>query len=112
MPELFELVDVKRFSPGASTFADAGLRYIHLPDLSLPANCTLVKDHALLCMDQRDGYPTRLFFAHQVGTSVRALNWNMTPTVAGVVWQAFSWKDVPSTTPIEVLLGHLVAFIP
>ena len=111
MPDLFDLSDLKRFSAGASTLTDAGLRYVYLPQLSLPAVCSPAKADALLCMDTRDGYPTRLFFSQPIGSPARSLNWHMTPTVAGVVWHAFSWKDVPSTTPIQVLLGHLAAFV-
>jgi hypothetical protein len=111
MPDWFDLTDLQRFSSGASTLSDAGLRYIHLPDLRLPPTCSPPKADALLCMDARDGYPTRLFFSRPIATPARGLNWHMTPTVAGVVWHAFSWNNVPSTAPIQVLLGHLAAFV-
>ena len=110
--EIFDLNNLKRFSSTASSFMDAGLRYIHLPGLSLPENCTPGSCDALLCMDQRDGYPTRLFLSSKVQASAPPLNWHMTPTVAGRVWQAFSWKGVPSTDPVSVLIGHLKAFTP
>jgi hypothetical protein len=62
-------------------------------------------------MDARDGYPTRLFFSERIGTTARTLNWHMTVTVAGTVWHAFSWNGIPSSDPVEVLLGHLNAFV-
>lgn len=112
MPDLFDLTQLKRFSSGVSVFADAGLRYIHLPELALPAQCDPPSSDALLCMDARDGYPTRLLLASKIETPARPLNWHMSPTVAGRVWQAFSWKGVPSTDPVSVLIGHLKAFTP
>lgn len=111
MPEV-DLAAIKRFASEASTFMEAGLRYVHLPQLRLPESCDPGVDDALLCMDTRDGYPTRLFFSKKIATPVRGLNWHMTPTVAGITWQAFSWNGVPSGDPVSVLLGHLRAFTP
>jgi hypothetical protein len=102
---------LKTFSSEASTFTEAGLRYIHLPKFGLPSGCTPSEVDALLCMDARDGYPTRLFFSERIATAVRTLNWHMTVTVAGTLWHAFSWTGVPSSDPVEVLLGHLNAFV-
>lgn len=111
MPDL-DLTHIKRFSPEATSFMEAGLRYIHLPKLKLPEECTPDVDDALMCIDQREGYPTRLFFSKPITTKARPLNWHMTVTVAGTVWHAFSWNYVQSTTPVEILVGHLRAFLP
>ena len=108
MSEL-DLTEVKRFSSDASSFTESGLRYVHLPGLALPRGCTPLKADALLCVDGRDGYPTRLFFAERIATTARSLNWHMTVTVAGTLWHAFSWTGVPSGEPVAVLLGHLNA---
>ena len=108
MSEL-DLADMKRFSPEASTFTDGGLRYIDMPKLRLPDTCTPQVVNALLCMDQREGYPTRLFFSAPIHTPTRAITWQ-TVSVAGTTWYAYSWNNVPSTTPVAVLIGHLHAF--
>lgn len=112
MPDSFDLASLKRFSSEVSTFTDGGLRYIHLPALRLPDGCAPSSCDALLCMDARDGYPTRLFFASRIETKVRELNWNLAPVVAGAVWQAYSWTGVQSTQPVAVLMGHVQAFMP
>jgi hypothetical protein len=113
VPQMSEvnLGALKRFSSDASTFTEAGLRYIHLPKLGLPTGCTPSEADGLLCMDARDGYPTRLFFSERIATTARTLNWHMTVTVAGTVWHAFSWNGIPSSESLEVLLGHLNAFV-
>jgi hypothetical protein len=113
MPEPFDLVGLETISTGVSTFADAGQRYVHVPKLRLPNGCAPQETAALICMDPRDNYPTRLFLLSQISTTARALNWNMSVAIAGQTWHSFSWKDVPSSSrPVEVLIGHLAAFIP
>lgn len=110
MAELFDLTDLQRFSPGASAFIEGGLRYIFLPGLRLPPNCTPQVCDALLCMDPRDGYPTRLFFAECIQCPKGTPGWTVTPVVGGRAWKAYSWNHVQPAEPIAVLNGHLLAF--
>jgi len=113
MPEVLDLTGLDAISSGVSTFADAGQRYVHVPTLRLPEGCTRDVLATLVCMDTRDGYPTRLFFSEQFSTTARALNWTAPVAIGGQTWYAFSWKDVPSSTrPVEVLIGHLAALLP
>jgi len=113
MAETLDLAGLEAVSSGISTFVDAGQHYVHVPSLRLPNGCTPSVAAALICMDTRDGYPTRLFLSAKIGTSSRALNWNTTVAIAGKTWHSFSWNYVPSSTrPVEVLIGHLTAFLP
>jgi hypothetical protein len=113
MPEPLDLVGFDAISSGISTFADAGQRYVYVPALRLPSGCTPAVAAALICMDPRDNYPTRLFLSEKVSTTARQLNWNTSVAIAGQTWHSFSWNYVPSSTrPVEVLIGHLAAFLP
>jgi len=113
MPEPLDLAGMDAISTGVSTFTDAGHRYVHVPTLRLPIGCTPELAAALICMDARDNYPTRLFLSEKVATSARPLNWNMSVAIAGQTWHAYSWNYVSSSPrPVEVLIGHLVAFLP
>src|SRR5205823_4463302 len=107
MAETFDLACLEAVSSGISAFVDAGQRYVHVPALRLPSGCSPSVAAALICMDTREGYPTRLFLSHQIQTSARSLNWNTTVAIAGKTWHSFSWNYVPSTKPVEVLVGHL-----
>lgn len=101
--------------PGAQNLTDGGLRYVYLPQLALPVGATPQRMDCLLCLDQRDGYPTRLFFAAQVTpnpTTPRsaALNWNGNTRILERNWVAFSWKDVRAAQhPVSILTAHLDA---
>ncbi len=113
MPEPLDLAGMDSISAGVSTFADSGLRYVLVPALQIPSACNRTVVAALICMDTRDGYPTRLFLSEQVSTTARSLNWNTTTAIAGQTWHAFSWNYVQSSPrPVEVLIGHLAAFLP
>lgn len=112
MPESLDLTGMEAISAGVSTFTDAGLRYVHVPTLRLPSGCAPAVASALICMDPRDNYPTRLFLAEKIATTAAALNWNMSVAIAGRTWHSFSWNYVPSSSrPVEVLIGHLAAFV-
>jgi hypothetical protein len=113
MPESFDLSGLDAISTDINAFTDAGQRYIHVPTLRLPVGCTPTGVAALICMDTRDGYPTRLFLSEKVTTTARELNWNTTAAIAGKTWHSFSWNYVPSSPrPVEVLIGHVAAFLP
>jgi hypothetical protein len=112
MPEPLDLTGLETVSSGITTFTEGGQRYVHLPLLRLPDGCNPAATAALICMDTRDGYPTRLFFAQPIASRT-SLNWRPTTAIAGKQWYSFSWNNVPSSTrPVEVLIGHLTAFVP
>lgn len=113
MPDPLDLTGLDAISSGISAFVDAGCRYVHLPALRFPMDCAPSSAAALICMDTRDGYPTRLYVSERVVTPSRALNWNSTVAIAGKTWHSYSWNYVPSSPrPVEVLIGHLAAFLP
>lgn len=73
------------------------------------AGCTPPKVDAMLCMGERDGYPTRLFFAERVAPAKPyALNWKaQTERILERNWHVFSWKVPQGLSPIETLHEHL-----
>lgn len=92
-----------------SRAVEGGLTYYLLAGLELPAGCTPSRVDALLCMGERDGYPTRLFLERQVqGASGIALNWNANGVrILERNWVAYSWKVPISERLNAVLDEHL-----
>jgi hypothetical protein len=101
--------ELQAIAPGAHRIEEAGLHYIFLPGLRMPKGCTPEVVDCLLCLDSRDGYPTRLFFATQVSAPGKSLNWNGAAHILGRNWVAYSWKDAAAPHPVQILLGHLDA---
>ena len=86
---------------------DAGLAYLYLPGLRLPKGCDQQDVDALLCLQPRDGYPTRLFLSAQI--SSKPLNWT-SHRILDREWHTWSWNGVSANLrPMEILLGHLRA---
>jgi hypothetical protein len=109
MPSEDELHELDALCDGAKGYGEFGLNYILLLQLRLPSGCSPDVVDALLCLSQRDGYPTRLFFARQIA-SKNALNWNaQNVAILQRTWFAYSWNCVASGRPIEVLAQHLRA---
>ena len=104
-----ELRELDPLCSGAKEYVEFGLTYILLPELRIPSGCSPSVIDALLCLNQRDGYPTRLFFAQPIG-SKNGLNWNaQNVAILQRTWFAYSWNYVASGRPIEVLAQHLRA---
>lgn len=63
----------------------------------------------MLCMGERDGYPTRLFFAERiVPAKPYALNWKaQTDRILERNWHVFSWKVPQGLSPVDTLHEHL-----
>lgn len=98
------LDEILALCPRASLVNDAGLVYIHLPELILPDGA---KAEALLCLSGRDGYPTRLFLSRPVHG--KGSNWSV-HRILDKAWHTWSWTNVPATLrPIEILMSHLAA---
>lgn len=104
-----ELRELDLLCSAAKEHVEFGLTYILLPQLRLPSGCSPATVDALLCLNQRDGYPTRLFFAQTI-TCKNGLNWNaQNVAILQRTWFAYSWNYVASGRPVEVLAQHLRA---
>src|SRR5690348_15146415 len=90
-----ELAALQRTYPGSKRCEEGGTTFYFIPNLPLPEGCTPCSTDALLCPSQRDGYPSRLYFAERVQGPV-ALNWNTTCRILERNWTAFSWQAVPA----------------
>lgn len=101
------LGEIRALSPEAREMTEAGLAYLHLPGLKLPAGCDPQVADALLCIQSRDGYATRLFLSCRILN--RGQNWN-SHRILDREWHTWSWNGVSADLrPIEILLGHLRA---
>jgi hypothetical protein len=89
---------------------EAGLPYILLSPLKLPAGCRPASVDALLSPTGRDGYTSRLFFAEKI-TCKRELNWNSVGVrILDRNWYAFSWKtNRENLRLLQMVLDHLAA---
>lgn len=101
------LEEIRALSPEAREMTEAGLVYLHLPGLKLPQGCDPQVVDALLCLQPRDGYATRLFLSARI--SNKGQNWN-SHRILDREWHTWSWNGVSADLrPIEILLGHLRA---
>ncbi len=104
-----QIAEVKQLCPNVQLHEEAGCAYLLLPGLNLPDGCSPASMDALLCPSDRDGYPSRLFFAEKV-TSLKQLNWNANGVrIAERNWQAYSWKTNPNLRLIQMIAAHLGA---
>ena len=110
--EAAERDELLTLSEEVQEHTEGGITYVHLRRLKLPANCTPAVLDALLCLGQREGYPTRLFVSEAITSpSSKAGNWN-TSSVLARSWHSWSWNNVPANQrPAEILASHLRAFI-
>lgn len=89
---------------------EGGKTYFMMKGLKLPNGCTPTEIDALLCPSDRDGYPSRLFFAQKIMTN-KALNWNGNNVrIMELNWFAYSWK-LNSSVPrlAQMVAAHLGA---
>jgi hypothetical protein len=104
-----QIAEVKQLCPHVQLHEEAGRSYLLLPGLNLPDGCSPASVDALLCPSERDGYPSRLFFAEKV-KSPKELNWNANGVrIAERNWQAYSWKTKPILRLIQMIAAHLRA---
>jgi hypothetical protein len=105
-PEQME--ELLAICPDAREMSEGGLTYVHLPGLRLPEGCNPLQADALLCLQGREGYPTRLFVSPQVVG--KGNNWN-TFRILDKTWFACSWNYVSAALrPAQILAEHLRAF--
>lgn len=104
-PLNMDLEELKLVCPAAEMMQEAGRTYFLLPNLSLPEGRQPAIVDGLLCINERDGYPTRLFLSAPI--TARGNNWNSFQ-ILDRLWHAYSWKDVPSNQrAVQILSGHL-----
>jgi hypothetical protein len=102
--------ELKGYCKKVSLLPEAGVEFLYLEELRLPAGCNPAVCDALLCPVAKDGYPSRLYFAVQVSSQF-ARNWNGTVRIGEKNWSAFSWKvDLASPTLAQLLVAHLNGF--
>lgn len=102
------LAELRAICLDAKEMTEGGLTYILLPNLKLPAGCNPPQVDGLLCLQARDGYPTRLFLSQPVAGKVS--NW-ATHRILDRTWHTWSWNNVSSgLRPAQILAEHLRAF--
>jgi hypothetical protein len=106
-----QVAELKLLCPDVSEVEEAGCKYLLLPGLNLPDECSPARTDALLCPSARDGYPSRLFFAERVQSKAKAEpNWNANGVrIAERNWHAFSWKTNPNLRLAQMVAAHLRA---
>lgn len=103
--KLFE--ELRAICGGAEEMAEGGCTFIYLPDLKIRTGDNIASQDALLCLQARDGYPTRLFLSQQV--QGRGNNWT-THRILDRTWYTWSWNYVHSELrPAQMLAEHLRA---
>ena len=105
-----QIEELLRFYPNAQQATEAGITYFLLPELEMPNGCTPARVDALLCPTPRDGYTSRLFFAHKVEGGIRR-NWHVqgTARILDRNWSAISWKTDPNLRLVQKVRAHLDA---
>ena len=101
------LEEIQQVCPNTREMVEAGLSYLYLPGLQLPKGCVPQVVDALLSLQARDGYLTRLFLSARVSSKVQ--NWSR-HHILDREWHTWSWNGVNANLrPIEILIGHLSA---
>ena len=104
-----QVEELKRLSTCIEQCEEGGRTYLLLPGLYLPEGCSPSRVDGLLCPTERDGYPSRLFFAERV-QSRNPLNWNANGVrIAERNWHAYSWKVNPNLRLVQMIAAHLRA---
>ena len=101
------LAELMTICDGAKEMAEGGYSFVYLPGLKIRTGENTVSQDALLCLQPRDGYPTRLFLSQQI--QGRGNNWT-THRIVDRTWHSWSWNYVGSDLrPAQVLAEHLRA---
>jgi len=107
------VTELKAVCPSPEYFEEGTLPYVLLRDHSLPAGTNPARCDLVVCPNERDGYPSRLFFSQRVIRSPTsktrdALNWNGNVRLLERNWYAYSWKVTGGPFSLAQLLAlHL-----
>lgn len=102
--------ELKQIYGEVQTAREGGRLFFFIPAMAMPPGCKPEAVDVLLCPSERDGYPSRLFFAERVqGPGTR--NWNTEARILERRWFAYSWK-VPQSDlrPAQLIQAHLRSF--
>jgi len=103
-----EVAELKHFFPDVQGAKEGGITYLLLQNAKLPQGCQPGSMDLLLCPNERDGYPSRLYFAQKLQQPA-SLNWNGNCRVLERNWCAFSWKVEPGLRLAQMIQAHLRA---
>ncbi len=106
-----ETEELKRYCAKLSLLSEAGVDFLHMEGLRLPAGCEPLVCDGLLCPVPKDGYPSRLYLSTLV-KSPYTRNWNVSNLRIGEKnWFAFSWKvELTNSSLVQLLVAHLTGF--
>jgi len=86
---------------------EGGTTFLLISQMAMPVGCTPQRVDVLLCPVPRDGYSSRLFFAHQVQKPSGAPpNWNGTVRILERNWYAFSWRMPEQPLRLAQMVGE------
>jgi len=101
------LAELKLICGDAHEMPEGGYVFVFLPGLKIYTGNQTISLDALLCLQAKDGYPTRLFLSQQVPG--RGNNWTQ-HRILDKAWHTWSWNGVGSDLrPAQVLAEHLRA---
>jgi len=103
------LAPITRAFPTAKVLSEGGHTYIYIPELKMPEGCEPSRVDALLCIQPRDGYNSRLFISSRL-SGCPSRNWNGNIVLLDRQWYAVSWKTTQNLSYFEMLTVHLKAF--
>lgn len=104
-----QVSELKQLFSSIQAAKEGGITYVLIPGAKLPPGCAPEVVDLLLCPAERDGYPSRLYFAQQIASS-KNLNWNGNTRVLERNWFAYSWKVTPGIRLAQMVQAHLQAF--
>lgn len=87
-----EIAELKLLWPDVARGEEGNKTVFLLPSLTLPTGCVPTTVDALLWPDERDGYPSRLYFAEKVVKQGAQPNWNSSQRILERNWHAYSWN--------------------
>ena len=103
-----QIAELKRYFGELSVAREGGITYLMLQNVTLPGGCTPARMDLLLCPFERDGYPSRLYFAQQVQCA-KGLNWNGSVRILERNWFAFSWRVANGLRLLQMVQEHMRA---
>ena len=103
-----QIAALRSVFPGVQRYEEGSRVYYLLLGMPMPKGCTPETVDVLFCPTERDGYPSRLYFAIKV-QSRSSLNWNSEVRIIERNWFAYSWKVQQQLPLLQLLLYHLRA---